>query len=156
MPSEGSGPTPADQLPAVPAVPDRDAAGFSSAEYALMPRAGFWVRFGAALLDFILLCWLIPTTGPFFIPAWIAYHAAMWSWKGTTIGGIVCGLKLIRADGRAVDVSVAIVRSLAAVFSLIALGLGFFWAGWTKERQSWHDKIAGTVIVRVPRGVSLV
>jgi uncharacterized RDD family membrane protein YckC len=24
------------------------------------------------------------------------------------------------------------------------------------ERQAWHDKIAGTVVVRVPKGVSLV
>ncbi len=27
-------------------------------------------------------------------------------------------------------------------------GLGFFWAIWDKDNQAWHDKIAGTVVVR--------
>jgi uncharacterized RDD family membrane protein YckC len=45
---------------------------------------------------------------------------------------------------------------LASVFSAVALGLGFFWAGWTRNRQSWHDRIAGTVIVRMPKGMSLI
>jgi uncharacterized RDD family membrane protein YckC len=80
----------------------------------------------------------------------------MWTWKGTTIGGIVCALKVVRVDGREVDFTVALVRGLAAVFSFVALGIGFFWVGWTRERQGWHDLIAGTVIVRVPRGMSLI
>jgi uncharacterized RDD family membrane protein YckC len=87
---------------------------------------------------------------------WIAYHVGMWAWKGTTIGGIVCGLKVVREDGRSLDFTVSLVRSLAAVFSFVALGMGFFWAGWSPERQSWHDKIAGTVIVKVPKGTPLI
>ncbi len=120
------------------------------------PRAGFWIRFAAVFLDFILLCWLIPRSGPFFFFAWTAYHAAMWAWKGTTIGGIVCCLKVVRPDGRPVDFSVALVRALAAVFSALPLFIGFFWAGWSPEKESWHDKIAGTVIVRLPRSMSLI
>ena len=92
----------------------------------------------------------------FFPYLWIAYHVGMWLWKGTTIGGIVCSLKVVRVDGRPLDFPVALVRGLASVFSFLALCVGFFWAGWTPEKQSWHDKIAGTVIVKVPRGVSLI
>jgi len=55
-----------------------------------------------------------------------------------------------------IDFPVALVRCLAAFFSAIVALLGFFWAGWDKEKQSWHDKIAGTIKVRVPRGISLV
>jgi uncharacterized RDD family membrane protein YckC len=51
---------------------------------------------------------------------------------------------------------VSLVRSLASFFSAIALCLGFFWVGWTRERQSWHDMIAGTVIVRVPQSINLI
>lgn len=28
------------------------------------------------------------------------------------------------------------------------MGLGYFWAGWDKRKQTWHDKLAGTVVVR--------
>jgi uncharacterized RDD family membrane protein YckC len=125
-------------------------------EYATMPRAGFWLRTAATALDFVLLCWAVAVLDGFFPFLWIGYHVGMWTWKGTTIGGIVCGLKVVRVDGRPLDFSVALVRGLAAIFSFMALCIGFFWAGWTAERQSWHDKIAGTVIVKVPKGLSLI
>jgi len=34
--------------------------------------------------------------------------------------------------------------------------LGFFWIAFDNERQAWHDKIAGTVVVRTVRTVALV
>jgi uncharacterized RDD family membrane protein YckC len=45
----------------------------------------------------------------------------------------------------------ALVRGLSSVFSLVVLGIGCFWILWDPERQAWHDKIAGTYVVRVPR-----
>ena len=39
-------------------------------------------------------------------------------------------------------------RQLAKLVSLIPLGLGFLWMLWDPRRQTWHDKIAGTVVVR--------
>ena len=122
----------------------------------VMPRAGFWIRTAATILDFVFLIWLISFTNKYFLLFWIAYHIAMWTWKGTTIGGIICHLKVVRTDGRPMDLGVSLVRSLSAVFSAVALCLGFFWVGWTSTRQSWHDLIADTVIVRVPRSVSLI
>ena len=62
----------------------------------------------------------------------------------------------IKLDGRPVDVGVALVRAAAAIFSALVLGLGFFWAGWDRGKQSWHDKIAGTVMVTVPKGMPLL
>jgi uncharacterized RDD family membrane protein YckC len=80
----------------------------------------------------------------------------MWAWRGTTIGGIVVGIKVVRLDGRKMDFATALVRSLGAVFSTIVIGLGYFWAGWDPDKQGWHDKIAGTVVVRVPQAQALV
>jgi uncharacterized RDD family membrane protein YckC len=40
--------------------------------------------------------------------------------------------------------------------SLFVAGLGFIWVAFDDECQSWHDKISGTTIVRVPRGISLI
>jgi len=126
------------------------------AEAVAMPRVGFWMRTLAALLDLVLLSWLAPFSHHFFLLFWLAYHVGMWTWKGTTIGGIVLGIKVVRLDGRPVDFSVALVRGLSAIFSFVPLLLGFFWAGWSADRQAWHDKIAGTVIVKVPKGMSLI
>jgi uncharacterized RDD family membrane protein YckC len=59
-------------------------------------------------------------------------------------------------DGQPVTFWVALVRSLASFFSALALFLGFFWAGWDREKQAWHDKIAGTMVVRLPKGAGLI
>ena len=34
----------------------------------------------------------------------------------------------------------------------LPLGLGYLWAIWDKQKQGWHDKMAGTVVVRDVRG----
>ena len=119
-------------------------------------RVGFWKRTFASLLDwFILAIPVILSHGLLLLMA-VAYFVAMWTWKGTTIGGICLGLKVVRTDGTPVDFAVSLVRSLASIFSFVVLFLGFFWAGWDKDKQSWHDKIAGTVVVQVPKGMSLL
>jgi len=122
------------------------------------PRAGFWERMGAAFLDMVIVGVVAGLThvAPLGVLIAAAYFAGMWAWKQTTIGGIVIGLKVVRLDGRPFTFVTAIVRALAAIFSVIVLFFGFIWIGWDVEKQGWHDKIAGTVVVRLPRGVPLV
>jgi uncharacterized RDD family membrane protein YckC len=84
------------------------------------------------------------------------YGAVMWKLKGSTIGGIVCGLRVMRLDGRPIDWPTAIARALSCFLSLAVVGLGFLWIAIDSDRQAWHDKIAGTVVVRAPRGSSLL
>lgn len=132
----------------------------AAAEFISLPRVGFWPRLGATFLDVVLVtvcCVFSFDHGPFFWWfALIAYHVGMWTWKGTTLGGIIFGLKVVRLDGRALDWSIALVRALAGCLSLMVFGLGFFWASWSAERQSWHDIIAGTTIVKLPKTVPLI
>jgi uncharacterized RDD family membrane protein YckC len=85
-----------------------------------------------------------------------AYGAVMWKLKGATVGGIVCGLQIVRLDGRPIDWPTAIVRALGCFLSLAVVGLGFLWIAIDENSQSWHDKIAGTVVVRAPKGSSLL
>lgn len=120
------------------------------------PRAGFWERMGAGFLDVVLVCILGAVVQPFAPLVALAYFSGMWAWKGTTIGGIVLGLKVVRTDGQPVTFLVALVRGLAAAFSIFVLFLGFLWIAWDHEKQGWHDKIAGTVVLRTPRGTPLV
>ncbi len=128
-----------------------------------LPRAGFWIRIAAALLDAVLVGMVIAMLSSMWhgfghaYPFWYAlYCVVMWANKGTTIGGIICGLKIVRLDDRPVDWSVAIVRTLGGFLSLCVAGLGFIWVAFDNAKQSWHDKIAGTTIVRVPKGTPLL
>ncbi len=138
--------------------PAQAAATLIPPEMIALVRAGFWIRLMATVLDvlmFVIFFNLVRYGHPRLILfLWFAYHVGMWTWKGTTFGGIVIGLKVVRLDGGPLDLGLALVRSLSSVLSALALGLGFFWAGWDRQKQSWHDKIAGTVVVKVPRGVA--
>ena len=122
------------------------------------PRASFWERMGAAFLDVVLVSILGGLVGgpPLGFLVALAYFAGMWAWKGTTVGGVVLGLKVVRLDGRPVTLAVALVRGLAAAFSVIVFFLGFLWIAWDPDKQGWHDRIAGTVVIRLPRGTPLV
>ena len=124
-------------------------------------RAGFWIRMAALLLDLILvgiICSIVdlPRHSHGLLLILAAYGAVMWKLRGTTIGGIICGLRVVRLDGRAIDRPTAVARALGAFLSMAVAGLGFIWVVFDSERQSWHDKIAGTVVVHVPRGTPLV
>jgi uncharacterized RDD family membrane protein YckC len=132
----------------------------SDTEIALLPRMGFWIRLGATAMDLLVIGILVRmfgrAAGELFLRVWILYHLVMWAWKGTTVGGIVLRLNIVRLNGEPINFAVALVRCLSAFFSTLLFCLGFFWAGWSRDRQSWHDIIAGTVIVRRPPGTRLV
>jgi len=83
----------------------------------------------------------------FFLFVLATYAAVMWKIRGTTVGGLICHLQVVRLDGRPIDWPTAIVRALGCYVSLIPLGLGFIWVAFDPERQSWHDKLAGTTVV---------
>jgi uncharacterized RDD family membrane protein YckC len=124
-----------------------------------LPRATFWVRMGALLIDLLLVMFvmnLVLHTENVALLALATYGAVMWKLKGTTIGGMVFHLHVVRVDGRELDWSTAIVRALSCFLSLIVAGLGFIWIAIDDDKQAWHDKIAGTVVVRTPNSVSLV
>jgi uncharacterized RDD family membrane protein YckC len=120
------------------------------------PKAKFWERLGAGFLDVILvsiLCAPVHVIWPLVV---LAYFSGLWAWRGTTIGGIVVGLKVVRVDGKPLTFPVALIRSLGAAFSIMVLFLGYLWIAWDSEKQGWHDKIAGTVVLRLPKGTPLV
>ena len=113
----------------------------------------------ALFIDLILVAVvlnIIHNHGQAVLLALATYGAVMWKLKGTTVGGIVFGLKVVRLDGRPIDWATVIVRGLGCFLSTFVVFLGFIWIVFDDERQAWHDKIAGTVVVRVPKGVSLV
>jgi uncharacterized RDD family membrane protein YckC len=126
-----------------------------------LPRAGFWIRTAALLIDLLLCCIVIKMIPwiSFWDPCLLllaSYGAVMWKLRGTTVGGTICHLKVVRLDDRPLDWTTAIVRALSCFLSLIVVGLGFLWVAFDDEKQSWHDKIVGTTVVRVPKSVALI
>lgn len=123
-----------------------------------LPRAGFWLRMGATILDALIFIVAAALSQIIYLglAGWAIYQVGMWTWKQTTIGGIIMGIKGVRVDGAPMDFSVALVRHLSSYLSAMALFIGFFWAGWDPEKQSWHDKIAGTLVVKVPKNQPLL
>jgi uncharacterized RDD family membrane protein YckC len=130
----------------------------ASHDVSLFPKASLWERLCAGFLDIILIGILsgIAHVWPFCLFVALAYFAGMWTWRGTTIGGIVLKLKVVRTDGRPLTFVVSLVRGLAAAFSVVIFFLGFLWIAWDKDRQGWHDKIAGTEVIRLPHSAPLV
>jgi uncharacterized RDD family membrane protein YckC len=138
-------------------------AEFSPQVLATLPRAGFWLRMGALLIDVVLVGFLssfvlgsVHHGSNLHLLVLATYGACMWKLRGSTVGGIVCDLRVVRADGRAVQWETAMVRALSCFLSLAVCGLGFIWIAFDANHQAWHDKIAGTLVVRVPKGRPLV
>jgi uncharacterized RDD family membrane protein YckC len=125
-----------------------------------LPRAGFWIRMGALAIDAVLVGLLFAFLPRHAHSLWLvlfaAYGVVMWKLRSTTVGGIICHLQVVRTDGRPIDWGTAVVRGLGCFLSLFAVGLGFIWIAIDEQHQSWHDKIAGTVVVRTARGLPLV
>ncbi|TBH17451.1 RDD family protein [Thermus thermamylovorans] len=133
-----------------------------------MVIASPWRRLVAALVDslilvpvtFLLMALaginpLVGSTTPLqdflfqVVPGW-AYYVAFTALYGATPGKMALGLKVVRPDGRPVDWLTAFVREVPGkTLSALPLLLGYLWALFHPRRQTWHDLIADTLVVRV-------
>lgn len=73
-----------------------------------------------------------------------------WSFDsfGWSPGKAATSVRTVRLDGRRPGLVHGLVRYSMRSVSFFAFGLGYFWAIWDKRNQTWHDKLAGTVVVR--------
>jgi len=81
----------------------------------------------------------------------IAYFIALWAWRGQTVGKMVAQIKVIRADGTKVGVGTAIIRYLGYIVCGLTLFIGFLWIALDRRKQGFHDMMADTVVVKVPK-----
>lgn len=67
---------------------------------------------------------------------------------GQTIGKKIVGLRVIReADGQYTGFGMAFVRGLAHLLDGLACYIGFLWPLWDAKRQTFADKVCGTVVI---------
>jgi uncharacterized RDD family membrane protein YckC len=81
----------------------------------------------------------------------IGYFTFFWTLLGFTPGKAFLGLKIVRRNGAKLSFGRSILRFFSYWISAIPLFLGFFWVIWDPNRQSWHDKIAGTQVMYLPK-----
>jgi uncharacterized RDD family membrane protein YckC len=83
----------------------------------------------------------------------MAYFTWFHGTTGQTPGKRLMGLRVIRDTGEAISFGTAFLRWVGYLISFLPLCIGFLWAGADRRKQAWHDKIAGTVVIDLYRGV---
>ena len=131
----------------------------------------FWRRFAALTIDTIILYLfiiilsligtrLMPIDDRFTWVAVIPYYgmalminAAYFTYfhgiSGQTPGKRLFSLRVVQAGGAHMTLGIAFLRWVGYIISKIPLFLGFIWAAFDGNKQGWHDKIAGTCVIRM-------
>ena len=135
--------------------------------------AGFWIRFGAVILDGIIMAiftipisylirLLFPITDPknlsrvFLVTgiSWgisillhLLYQVFFLGKYGATLGKMTCGIKVIRSDGSPITYGRAAGRFFAYILSALILYIGYIMAGFDDEKRALHDRICDTRVI---------
>jgi uncharacterized RDD family membrane protein YckC len=137
----------------------------------VLEYVGFWLRFGAAVVDtIVLLVVMAPLTytafgrfwdtkggwvrGPFeLVITWVVPAVlviTLWYLIQATPGKLAIGARIVDANtGKKPSTARLIVRYLGYFLASFPLGLGLLWVAFDRRKQGWHDKLANTVVVRV-------
>ena len=127
--------------------------------------AGLLQRLGANVLDNFLLAILIMIIQKIifspgerlpiqliqfiFLAIPVAYHWYFWTRRdGQTPGKFAMDIRVIRTDGETLGDIDALIRAVGYNVSAMLFGIGFIWAIFDKNNQTWHDKMARTYVVR--------
>lgn len=135
------------------------------------PPASLFRRLAAVLYDLLLVAGVLMTTsfgvviarggaavpvgsGAFqlFLGTQVAAYFIFFWWRsGQTPGMRAWRIRVTASDGRPLRLRAASWRFLAAILSVVPLGLGFLAALPDPQRRAWHDRLCATVVVRVAR-----
>lgn len=72
------------------------------------------------------------------------YNALLTAMTGQTLGRQVAGVMVLDEKGHLLTLRASIVRTLMSLVSFLPFGLGFWWALWDKNGDTWHDKVVRT------------
>lgn len=140
-----------------------------------MRYGGFWIRFGARVIDTIILqaanymlffavtlVFVIDTasTNPtrfamttliesfIGIMLGISYEVWFLGKYGATPGKMACRLSVVRPDGEKISYMRALGRYFATMLSAVILGIGYIMAAFDSEKRALHDRICDTRVIR--------
>ena len=127
-------------------------------------KAGFWIRVVAYIIDAIIVGIVVGLINAILfrgnvqaaqgtgLVASAVYFTWLWStsspWPGRTVGMQILNLRVIKTDGSTLSPSQAFIRWVGLFISFLVIFIGVIWVAFDPNKQGWHDKIAGTYVVR--------
>lgn len=118
----------------------------AAAEQTEIKYVGFWVRTGAWFIDLILLA--VAALGLVVV----AYFIGLWAWRGQTLGQMAAHIKVVRQDGKPMDLGTAVLRFIGYVVCVLTLGIGFLMIAFDEQKRGLHDRLAGTYVIPFTQG----
>ena len=74
---------------------------------------------------------------------------AFWVMRQATPGKMAISARVVDAEtGKALSTGQAIGRYLGYFVAMLPLFVGIIWVAFDARKQGWHDKLAGTVVIR--------
>ena len=137
-----------------------------------MSYAGFWKRFAAYLIDFIIFSILAFVVGfvigiilysndPYvddavvemfggifgILSTWVFYAAFEASLKQATPGKMALGIIVTDLEGNRITFGKASARFFSKLISSLLIGVGFLMVAFTQKKQGLHDKISNCLVL---------
>ena len=104
----------------------------------------FWTRADFRFGEIVL--YLVAAVFP------IAFSLVYWGKRQATPGKMAVSAVIVDAEtGCEPSMKQYVVRYLAYFLSALPLGLGFLWVAFDPKKQGWHDKLAGTAVIKKRR-----
>jgi uncharacterized RDD family membrane protein YckC len=120
--------------------------------------AGFWRRFGGALIDglvvtvveFILKLVLGGAGVALSLVFSFGYYTYFHGRTGQTPGDAALGIRVVDIEsGEVIGYGRAFGRALVSIASILVIAIGYLWMLWDPRKQTWHDKAVGSIPLRV-------
>lgn len=116
--------------------------------------AGFWVRVIATMIDGLIMMipaiifgWIIPVFGGFLVA--LLYKPFFESSRlQATPGKALLGLCIVNGSDDRITFKQAFIRYIASFISSAVLGIGYIMAAFTERKQTLHDMIANTYVIK--------
>lgn len=131
-----------------------------------MNYAGFWKRFAAGFIDYLITAVLGGMAGAILVliygalegaegiilaagllASWIYFAAFESSSKQASLGKMALGIKVTDLNGRRVGFGTATGRHFGKYISILILYIGLIMIAFTQKKQGLHDIMAGCLVV---------
>ncbi len=133
-----------------------------AAAYPTTEKIGFWKRVLATIIDGIIVGIVanIITAivfggdqirgGGLNLLIGVAYYVYYWSsyGHGQTLGDKVLSIRVVKTDGSELTLTDGLIRYVGLLLSYFVFFIGVIWVAFDANKQGWHDKIAGTYVVK--------
>ena len=130
--------------------------------YPTTDKIGFWRRFAAIFIDGVAVAIVSGILNGLVFGGdavrgnglttllGLAYYLYFWSsyGHGQTPGSRVLGIRVVKTTGAELTLVDAFIRYVGFILSCIVIFIGVIWVAFDANKQGWHDKIAGTYVVK--------